>query len=257
MKNLIKKEWLYGVRNHKLLIIAITYLFFAFSVPLMVKVLLPALLQSQFPGMSEADIALMIDISQMGSMTNYLSNVFEVGLIVMGFTLAGLMASEIKENTLVLPVCSGKSYESILFSKMLVFSTFIVSISMLSMLITYAYSGIIFGFDIPLLAVIKSALLDGLYMTLLITLLLTFGTFVKRTVATGLLSIGTLYVLSLLGNLMNIQKYLPSGLVSEASLFRATVNQHTFLPVGFTVIIIGALLFVTLQKLKNTELNQR
>jgi ABC-2 type transport system permease protein len=257
MKDLMKKEFLFGLRNSKLLIISITYFFFAFSVPVMVKVLLPMVLKSQFPGMSDSDIALMIDISQMGSMANYMSNIFEVGLIIFSFTLSGLMASEIKDNTLVLPICSGRKFESILFSKLFVFGLILVVTSLLSMLTTYAYSGLIFGFDIGLGTVLKSSLLDGLYMIFVLSLILVYGTFLKKPIATGLLTIGTIYATSILGSMLKISKFLPSGLSVEANQFRALVDSNTIIPVVVTVLIIILLQLVTLYKLKHMEWNQR
>lgn len=257
MKDLMKKEFLFGLRNSKIMIIAATYFFFALSVPIMIKVLLPALLKSQFPGMSDSDLALMIDISQMGSMTNYMSNIFEVGLIVFGFTLSGLLASEIKENTLVLPICSGRRFESILFSKLVVFGLILVITSFLSMLTTYLYSGLIFGFDIEILAIFKSSLLDGIYMIFMLSLILLYGTFVKKPIGTGLLTIGSMYLISILGSLLKISKYLPSGLSGEANLFRTTLDANTFFPVAITVLLIFIIIMITLNKLKTMEWNQR
>jgi len=255
MKDMLKKEFLYGVRNSKVLIIAVTYFFFAFSIPIMIKVLLPYILKSQFPGMSESDIALMIDISQMGSMTTYMSNLFEVGIIVISLTLSGLMATEIKDNTLVLPICSGRKFESILYSKMIVFGLILVITSLTSMLVTYGYSGLIFGYEISLLSVIKSSLLDGLYMLFVLSLILVFGTFIKKPIATGLLTIGTVYFFSLIGGLLKINKYLPSGLNSEANQFRALVDSNTILPVIITLAIIVFIQFLTLFRLKTMEWN--
>jgi len=221
----------------------------------MIKVLLPYILKSQFPGMSESDIALMIDISQMGSMTTYMSNLFEVGIIVISLTLSGLMATEIKDNTLVLPICSGRKFESILYSKMIVFGLILVITSLTSMLVTYGYSGLIFGYEISLLSVIKSSLLDGLYMLFVLSLILVFGTFIKKPIATGLLTIGTVYFFSLIGGLLKINKYLPSGLNSEANQFRALVDSNTILPVIITLAIIVFIQFLTLFRLKTMEWN--
>ena len=257
MRDLMKKEFLYGLRNSKFLVIGITYFFFAFSIPLMVKVVLPSLLKSQFPGISEADIAQMIDISQMGSMTNYMSNLFEVGLIVFGFTLAGIMASEIKDNTLVLPICSGRRYESILFSKFIVFGLSFLVISILSIFTTFVYSGMIFGFNVGFSEILKSSLLDSLYIFFMLSLLLMYGTLLKKPIPTGLFTIGTLYLISIIGGLFKISHYLPSGLHNEASLFRKTLDMYTFIPVIVTVLLIFIIQFFTLYRLRHMEWNQR
>ncbi|HCZ24973.1 MAG TPA: hypothetical protein DHV05_09095 [Acholeplasmataceae bacterium] len=253
MNGMIKKEFLYGIRNSKILIIAVTYFFFALSVPIMIKVLLPLLLKSQFPGMSESDIALMIDISQNGSMTTYMSNMFEVGIIVISLTLSGLMAAEINDNTLILPMCSGRKFESILFSKLIVFGLILSMTAITSMLVTYGYSGLIFGYDINFLAVIKSALLDGLFMIFVLSLILAYGTFIKKPIATGLMTIGTVYVISIVGSLLKINTYFPSGLTAEANQFRTLMDSNTILPVIITVSIIVFIHIITLYRLKTME----
>ncbi len=257
MKKALKKEVLFGLRNHKFLIIIATFLFFAFSIPVMIKYLLPSVLRSQFPGMSEADMAMMIDISQMGSMTNYMENVFEIGLIVIGFTLAGLIAQEIKENTLVLSICSGERYHTITLSKLIVFGLLLFSTSMISIFITYIYSGLVFDMELGWMVIMKAGLLDGLYLLFVLSLILFYGVLTKKVIATGLLSIGTTYAISLLGGLFDIHKMLPSGLHIEASRFQSIWNVDTWLPFVVTLGLMGILYGLTLFLLKTMEWNQR
>lgn len=257
MKSAFKKELLFGLRNHKFLIIIATFLFFAFSIPVMIKFLLPSVLRSQFPGMSETDIAMMIDISQMGSMTNYMENVFEIGLIVIGFTLAGLIAQEIKENTLVLSVCSGERYQTIIQSKFIVFGLLLFSTSMLSIFLTYVYSGLVFSMDLGWIEILKAGLLDSMYLLFVLALILFFGVLTKKVIATGLLSIGTTYVISLIGSLFDINHILPSGLHIEAGRFQNVWNIDTWLPFMVTVGLIGILYMASLYRLKTMEWNQR
>lgn len=257
MKQAIKKELLFGLRNHKFLIIIATFLFFAFSIPVMIKFLLPSVLRSQFPGMSEADLAMMIDISQMGSMTNYMENVFEIGLIVIGFTLAGLIAQEIKENTLVLSICSGERYQTITLSKMIVFGSLLFITSMISILLTYVYSGVVFDMDLGIVEVVKAGLLDGIYLLFVLSLILFYGVLTKKVIATGLLSIGTTYGISLFGSLFDLNHILPSGLHMEASLFQNVWNMDTWLPLVVTLGLMIILYMATLYRLKTMEWNQR
>lgn len=257
MKQMIHKELLYAARNSKIMIIGILYVFFAFSVPVMVKVLLPAVLKSQFPGMSESDLAMMIDISQFGSMTNYLKNMFEVGMVVVVFTLSGIIASEIKDNTLVMPICSGRKFRDILFSKFIVYSVLLFVVNVIAMILTYVYSGLLFEFDITFMAIIKSSVLESLLLVLVVALLLFYGTFFKKPIPAGLTTIGTVYLLSLIGGLFKINDYVPTGLHIEANTFTTDVSVDAVILVLITVGAIVGLLFTTLRKLHTMEWNQR
>lgn len=257
MKKAMKKELLFGLRNHKFLIIIATFLFFAFSIPVMVKYLLPSVLRSQFPGMSDADLAMMIDISQMGSMTNYMENVFEIGLLVIGFSLAGLIAQEIKENTLVLSICSGERYQTIALSKMIVFGSLLFVTSMVSILLTYVYSGLVFEIDLGWVEILKAGFLDGIYLLFLLSLILFYGVITKKGIATGLLSIGTTYMISLIGGLFDLHHLLPSGLHMEATRFQNVWSMDTWLPLIVTLGLMGVLYVLTVYRLKTMEWNQR
>lgn len=257
MKEMLKKEYLFGLRNAKFLVVSFTYLFFAISVPVMVKVLLPAVLKSQFPGMSEADMAMMIDISQFGSLTNYAKNIFEIGLIVVAFTLSGLMATEMKDNTLVIPICSGQGFRPIVLSKFIVQAIALTVVTFVSLVVTYYYSSIIFDQDVVFGAIAKTALLESILAVFVVALIITFGTFVKKPIGTGLLTVGTVYVLSFVGSLFDITNYLPSGLHTEAIQFTNSFPTEVWGTIGITVVLTGLLLFLTMKQLEAAEWNQR
>lgn len=257
MKTMIKREYLYGLRNSKFLIVSMTYLFFAISVPVMVKVLLPAALRSQFPGMSEADLAMMIDISQLGSMTNYLKNTFEIGMIIVVFTLAGLMATEIKDNTLVMPLCGGRRFTPILMSKFLVHTVFLALTTFVALSVTFYYSGILFDNEMVYTAILKTALLESVLMGFVLSLLLLLGTFVQKPIPTGLVTVGLVYVLMFVGSLLDITTYLPTGLHQEAALFTTSFTGELWGTLAISIGLTLSLLAITMKRLQTMEWNQR
>jgi hypothetical protein len=234
-----------------------TYLFFALSVPVMVKVLLPAALRSQFPGMSDADLALMIDISQLGSMANYLKNTFEIGLIIVVFTLAGLMATEIKDNTLVMPLCSGRQFAPILLSKFLVHTAFLTVITFVALSVTYYYSGILFDNEIAYTAILKTALLESVLMSFVVSMVLLLGTFVQKPIPTGLVTIGLIYLLMFVASLLDIQAFLPIGLHQEAATFTSSFSGELFGTIAITIALTLGVLVLTMRRLQTMEWNQR
>ena len=160
----IRKEFLYSMRNSRFLIIAAAFLFLGLLTPIMLKVILPMIFSSQFPGMDESMIEQMVDMSQRGSLQGFFNDLFEMGTIIAVFTLCGLLAQELKDNTLVIPLCSGKSFSHIVSAKMIVFSIIVTASTTAAASVSYLYSGLLFDFDIGYLPLLQASLLHSLYL---------------------------------------------------------------------------------------------
>src|SRR5690554_4720353 len=113
----IKKEFIFGIRSSRFLIIAAAFTFLGLLTPIMLKILLPMIFSSQFPGMDDSMIEQMVDMSHRGSLQGFFNDLFEMGTLIVAFTLCGLLAQELKDNTLVIPLCSGKSFSNIVLAK--------------------------------------------------------------------------------------------------------------------------------------------
>lgn len=257
MKHDIVKEFRYGLRNSRFLIIMASFVFFAVMTPIMVKLILPMILASQFPGMGEDLIAEMIDMSQTGTVRNYLSDVYEIGTLIITFSLCGLIAQEIRDNTLVIPLCAGRRIHNLLIAKMLVFGSALLITPVIALIICYAYAGLLFSFDIGLLPVITSGLLQGTYMVFLLSCLIFFGSIIKKPIAAGLLSLAATYGLHIVAGLLDIHKYMPSGLLQEAMLLSDKSLSGIILPLIITISLIIALPLLSLIRLRRMEWNER
>lgn len=257
MRQDIKKEFLFGLRNSRFLILFMGFLFFAVLTPVMTKLILPAMLQSQFPGMTEPVLAEMIDMTQLGCLRSYMGDVFEIGSIIVAFTLCGLMAQDIKDNTLVLPLCAGRQFSSIVGAKILVFGTVLLIAPVISLLVDYVYAGLLFSFDIGIAPVIRAGLLQGIYMFFLLACLVMWGSILKKPIAAGALSLVTVFGLHFIGGALGFHAYLPSGLLVEAQLLgavpAASLTQTLFITSGLIILFTA----ITLLRLKNLEWNER
>lgn len=258
MKSDIIKELRMGLRTSRFLVITTSFLFFAILTPIMMKFILPQLLLNQFPGMNAASISDMIDMSQKGAILGYMSDLFEIGAIIVVFALSGLLAQEIKENTMVLPICSGKKLFSILTSKLLVFSIFLMLATTFGMVICYLYAGVLFSFDIGLWSVIVIGLLYGSYMIFLVNLVMLFGTIIKNSIGTGFMTLGFSLFLYFIGSYLNMHIYLPSGLLIGA---QSILSHQSYQNLGITLVasltISLAMTIITLMRLQNKEWNER
>lgn len=249
----IAKEFRYGLRQSRFLILAAVFLFFALSAPVMMKVILPAILKSQFQN-SDALKGLM-EVSQIGCMCSYMGDVFEIGTIAVAFTLCGIMGQEIKDRTLVLPVCSGKRFGDIVTAKMLVFGAALVLILTMALVADYLYAGLFMGFDVrSIWTVVRSGLLEGLYMVYILSCLVLFGTLIGKSVAAGVVTLAVAYGSYFIGNLLAIGRFLPSGLLTQASAL-STLSDTIYITLSITAVLIMVNCALSVALLRRMELN--
>jgi len=251
------KEVRYGLRNGRFIILAAGFLFFAMLDPVMMKLVIPSVMQSQMPGLTPEVIKQMFQMSQVQCIQSYMGDVFEIGTVIVTFTLCGLLAQEIKDNTLVLPLCSGKRFRMIAGAKLAVFGAALILILTVALAIDYAYAGLMFSFDIGILPILRGGLLQGVYMVFLLANLLTWGTVCKKPIAAGIITLAVAYGLSYLGSILNIATYLPSGLLDAAMNLTATPSPDIIKTLLMTIALILVLMGVTLIRLKTMEWNQR
>jgi ABC-2 type transport system permease protein len=257
MRDNIGKEIRYGLRSSRFLILLAGFLFFALLTPVMMKVVLPHILQSQFAGAEQQDLSALLEMSQLGCIQSYMGDVLEIGTVIVAFSLGGLLAQEIKDNTLVLPLCSGKSFGGIVVAKLVVFGTMLVLAPTVALVVDYLYAGLLFSFDLGIAPIIRAGLLQGTYMLFLLACVLAWGSLSKKPIATGFLTIGTAFSLHFLGSWLRLHAYLPSGLLVEAQQLGEAASSSLPQTLLITAVIILALTAITVQRMKTMEWNER
>jgi ABC-2 type transport system permease protein len=252
----IAKEMRFGARNSKFLILAAGFFFFALLDPVMIKIILPLIIKSQFPDMSGDALSGMFKISQTAAVQNYMNDIFEMGTLIVAFTLCGVIAQEIREKTLIFPVCSGHSFGGIIAGKFIVFGAALILLTTAALATDYVYAGMLMGFDsISWITIFRGGLLQGLYMVFVLSCLMAFGALLGRPIATGILTLIVAYGSFALGDLLNISRYMPGGLIKEAALLSNLPSPTLPVTVLITAVVIAALYGLTLVRLRNMELN--
>jgi ABC-2 type transport system permease protein len=256
IKTIMKKETFDGLRNYRFLILFAAIIFFAIFDPLMNKLVLPELLRSQFPNMPAEVMQEMLVTTQAANIRGYMNNVFQISSLVMAFALSGLIAQEISEKTLIFPVCTGKRYSEILLAKILVYGSFLLLAATVSALINYLYAGALFGFDLTAWPAIRAGMLQGFYMVYLVALLMFMGSLVRKAIPAGLLTLIPAYGTRVLGNLFDINRYLPSGLLVEAEMLAVIPSYSLVGSLVSTLALVILLLGFTHIRLTNLELTR-
>lgn len=253
----LAKEMRYGLRNSRFLILAAGFLFFAMLTPVMMKLVVPSVMQSQMPGLTPEVIRQMFQMTQAQCIQSYMGDMFEIGSVIVAFTLCGLIAQEIRDNTLVLPLCSGKRFLKIAGAKLLVFGAALVTIMTAALAMDYAYAGLLFSFDVGFLPILRGGLLQGIYMVFLVANLLMWGAVIKKPIAAGFATLAVAYGTSYLGSLLGISAYLPFGLLDAAMHLSDAPGPAIARPLLVTAALILAFMGITLLRLRHMEWNQR
>ena len=257
VKSSIKKEILDGLRNYRFLVIFLGFMFFAIFNPIMTKFVMPQILKSQFPGMSPEVMESMLASSQVGVVRAYIGDIFEIGTLIITFSLSGIVAQEINSKTMILPVCTGKRYGDLILAKTIVYGTALILATTVALIVNYLYSGLIFGFELTsILPVLRAGLLQGLYMVFILGLLMLVGSLVKKPIATGLLVIIPAYGIGFLGDLLNINEYLPAGMLEEASLLAVIPSLDMYKSIISTLVILILSVGFTVIRLSKMELTR-
>jgi hypothetical protein len=257
MKAEILKELRYALRSGRVLILLASFLFFALLTPVMLKVVLPQLLSSRFAGDAPQDVSDMMNLTQFGCIQSYMGDVFELGSIIIAFTLCGLTASEIRGNTWVLPLCAGKRFGRMLFAKLLVFGALLTTVPVLALLADYAYSGFLFGFEVGIVPILYGGLLQGIYMLFLLSCLLMWGAFMKKPIPAGFLTLATAYGIHFISSLLSVQEWTPSGLLLEAQSLTPAAASSLLVSLAVTILLIVLMAVLTLSRLRRMEWNTR
>ncbi|MDX9691051.1 MAG: hypothetical protein RBT45_01260 [Acholeplasmataceae bacterium] len=256
MKNEMYKDVLDGFRNQKFLILAIGFIFMSIMTPLMMRYVLPELLYKQMMNLTEEEILNLMDFSQIGVLKSFSNDLYEFGMLFLAFTLGSLIPTEIKNHHLIFFKTSQKKYRTMVFSKWLIYSCFMMFINCISFLIDYLYAGLLFSFSANLSTILWSSLLYGLYWSMIISLILWVGTITKNTIGTGLIVfLGTLILGSIL-SLTTIKHYTPFELIHTAQKY-LTINIHTLvIPVSVTVIVTVIMLYHTIWIMSKIEISR-
>jgi ABC-type transport system involved in multi-copper enzyme maturation permease subunit len=257
MKTEIMKELRYALRSGRILILFASFLFFALLTPVMLKIVLPMVLSGQFSGDVPQAIGGLTDMTQLDCIRNYMEDVLQIGTIIIAFTLCGLTASEIRDNTWVLPLCSGKRFERMIGAKLLVFGTLLIFVPIIALLADYGYSGILYGFEIDLQPILFSGLLQGIYVLFLLSCLMMWGVLLKRPIPAGFMTLAVAFGIHFVSSLLRFEEWTPSGLLAHADRLTPTLDSALFIPLVMTVILIVLMLALTLSRLKCMEWNTR
>jgi len=219
-KSYFCKETLELIRTYKLLIIGIIGLLFAFTTPV-ITYFLPKILESQMSG--DVDFSTLIQANQTASIQSFFGDLYEImGLVIIIFS-AKLIIHEFKSKRIVIPFTVGINLKSMVISKYLVYVVYTNIIVILSIIINYVYSGVVFNdFSTSISMTANSALGFLLFLDFNITLVFLMSILTKSTFAVLTTTLISYYILPSLISLFSFMKFGPYHLLQSLVLIPMT-----------------------------------
>ncbi|WP_130808056.1 ABC transporter permease [Senegalia massiliensis] len=246
-----KKEVMEGIRNYKFLILALGFIIFALLDPLMLK-LLPNILESQAPGL---DLSQLTNYNQVGAIQNYMSNLFQIGNLVLVLTLMGLLSEEIKNKTLIIPYSNKANITGIVLAKYVVYSIAIMIITFIAFSINYYYSKLLFPDEtISILRVSRSIIILSIYFLFNLSLILFTSSLFKKGILAGIFSLSIIYLIPTIGIIENAVKFTPYYLVKQSSILIGDYSDFLINSILLTIIYMIILILLTIYRIHKVEL---
>ncbi|WP_425448485.1 hypothetical protein [Dethiothermospora halolimnae] len=247
-KAYLKKEIIEGIRSYKYLIIGVSIVLFAILDPLMLK-MLPKILENQV----SMNIVASIEMTQKMAVQNYMKDLFQIVNIVLALSLMGILADEVKGQTLAFPYSKGVSKTGMVLAKTINYSLVIPIFMFIGFSINYYYSKILFSKDvIDYLQVMKGALLFSSYYIFNISLIVLLSSLVKKGLIAGFLTLAIIFTMPLFYKINSISEFLPYNLVTHANMLDQS-GGIPWISFGVTFVYIVVFNILTIYRMKRVE----
>lgn len=246
---LLRKEFKEQFKTSKFLIVAIVFLFFGLSEPVLTKYL-PELIKSAPGGVT---ISLPPPTSA-DSLVGYAKNMAEFGVLMAVLVAMGAIAKEVETGTAAMVLSKPVGRLAFILAKLKAeWFTFLVALT-LGGLACWGYTLILFG-DANALGFLYQNLLLGLFFVLCLTVTLFFSSLMKSQLAAGGLAMALIIFLSAISALPHVGSYLPGGLIDWGNrLVLNTPGGGEWGAVVVTAALVGLCVYFTWLSLRKKEL---
>lgn len=250
-KAYFKKEMLEAIRSHKYLILFSGIVLWAIMNPLMIK-LMPLLLKNYLP----TDLTVLFsEYTIDAAFMDFMGDVFEIGTLVIVFSLMGLISNEVYYKKLIFPYSRGAEPAGLVTAKYIHYMLTISLFILVSFLTNYFYITRLFEVGIlSIWIVFKSALLYMIYYSLLLSFLIFLSSLFRRGLIVGFSVAILAYSLSIFNRFNTIRVYFPNYLLYKAADL-GNVFDDSLIPIFiisfFTIIL---LIFFSILRMRKIDI---
>jgi len=245
---LLRKEIKENIRTYKFLIMVAILLVFGIGTPLMIK-FLPEILK-----LSGEQIPLTLPVlGATDALQSYISNLSQVGLLLVVLISMGAVAQERERRTAVMVLSKSAGPGAFILAKMTAIGTMIIAGLLLGAIGFYFYTTILLG-PVDLLKFTIINLLSAYYLLFCLSITLMFSSLVKSQLAAGGLSLVTLIGLAAISNIPFMSEFVPSALMGWATSFINGGNGDSVPAMMICGVLIILSLLAGWQILRRTEI---
>ena len=245
---LLKKELKEQLRTYRFHIIAVVFLIFGLTTPLMLKYL-PEILK-----MAGEDI--IIDIppaTAVQALTEYADTIVQMGVLIAVLMAMGAIARESEKGTAAMVLSKPVSRAAFVLAKLFALSTSFIVALVLASIACYGYTVILLGgADIMAFIALNGLLI--LFFIVAISVTLLFSSIFKSQLAAGGLALVVLIGQALMVNIPRIGDYMPASLVGWGTGLLSGDEASAWGAFRISLAIIIACLYLTWLKMRNKEL---
>lgn len=228
---IIKKEILEFTRSKKLLILAGLFLFIAVASPITAK-LIPDLLKN-IPNTSGITINIP-EPTWRDSIDQFVKNITQIGIIVIVFIFAGIVAEEKNKKTLEIVLSKPISRVGLIISKFAASKIVLLAIFIVSSAIFYLYTVSIFG-NFSLINFFWLSLFILVFILLIMSITIFCSVLTSnQIIAAALAFFIEIVLITILGYVDTITKYLPGYILGNYKDLMVNGQISNFLPSVFT-----------------------
>lgn len=245
------KEIKESIRNHKYLILAVGFIFWALLDPLMLK-LLPLLIKNYVP----ADVSVLFStFTRDTAFQTFLNDLFQIGSLFIIFTLMGIISNEVYSKNLVFPYSRGLKPAGMVIAKYIHYLITISLFILIAFLTNYLYIIRLFsGGLLSISIVFKSSLLYMLYYAVLLSFLLYLSSLFKRSIIPGIITLVFAYSLSILNQFKTIRSYFPNYLFLKAADIKNIFDSSLIPTVIISFCVIILLVYLSILRMKKIDI---
>jgi ABC-2 type transport system permease protein len=245
-----RKEWMEYIRTYRLLIVAVVLIFFGLTSPLLAK-FTPEII-AFLPGGSDLSI-LIPPPTIWDAVTQYVKNMTQFGIILALLLTMGIVVQEKDKGTAAMILVKPMPRGAFLGAKFLALAVMFAICLIAAGLAGYYYTLLLFEAMNILYWLVLNALLF-LYLMVYVSITLFCSTLAKSQAAAGGAALGLLVVLSMLGAIPGMGKYLPGELISWGTRMMQGDTSSSWAAFGISVGLIVISLLASWLVFKKQEL---
>jgi len=252
----MKKELTESLRTKRLLVLGCVFLFFAITAPLLTRFMgeFFALLMPAGDEIGQALIEVMQDPQWFESYSQFYSNLGQIGMLAVLFMYMGTVQREIRFGTASLMFSKGLGFGSFILAKFTMAVIVTTAITVVSALVTYAYTFLLFDEAGQLGNILTGSLVFSAGILMMLAIIILCSSLTKSSAVSGGLSFGVYFLFVISSVIPRIGRFSPQNLFSyPVAMSIGYFADELIVSILLAAVITIIALFFATERLKKAE----